>query len=100
LRRKIPIRRLAELLATRPAQIFGLFPRKGAIMPGADADLVVWDPRPRSTVRASALHDGVGQTPYEGHRVRGAVRSVFSRGRMLVSNGEIVGSASAGRSLR
>ncbi len=99
LRRKIPITRLAELLATRPAQIFGLFPRKGAIMPGADADLVVWDPRPRSRVRASALHDDVGQTPYEGHPVRGAVRSVFSRGRMLASNGEMVGSASAGRSL-
>jgi dihydropyrimidinase len=99
LRRKIPITRLAELLATRPAQIFGLFPRKGAIMPGADADLVVWDPRPRSTVRASALHDDVGQTPYEGHHVGGAVRAVFSRGRMLASDGEMVGSASAGRSL-
>jgi dihydropyrimidinase len=99
LRRKIPITRLAELLATRPAQIFGLFPGKGAIIPGADADLVVWDPRPRSTVRASALHDDVGQTPYEGHHVRGAVRSVFSRGRMLASDGEMVGSASAGRSL-
>jgi dihydropyrimidinase len=100
LRRRIPITRLVELLATRPAQIFGLAPRKGAIMPGADADLVVWDPRPRSTVRASALHDGLGETPYEGRDVRGAVRFVVSRGRMLVSNGALVGPESAGRSLR
>jgi len=100
LRRKIPIKRLAELLATRSAQIFGLFPRKGAITPGADADIVVWDPRPRSTVTASGLHDGLEATPYEGRHVRGAVRFVFSHGRMLVSNGQLVGSASAGRSLR
>ncbi len=99
LRRRIPINRLAALLATRPAQIFGLFPRKGAIVPGADADIVVWDPRPRSTVKASALHDGLGRTPYAARNLRGAVRVVMLRGTMLVSDGELVGSPSAGRSL-
>ncbi len=100
LRRKIPINRLAEVLATRPAQIFGLYPRKGAIIPGSDADLVVWDPRPQSTVRASALHDGLGESPYAGRNVRGATRFVFLRGTMLVSNDELVGAPSAGRVLR
>ena len=99
LRRRIPINRLAELVATRPAQIFGLFPRKGAIIPGADADIIVWDPRPRSTVKAPTLHDGLGQTPYVGRELRGAVRVVVLRGRTLVSNGELIGSPSAGRSL-
>jgi len=99
LRRRIPINRLTEVIATRPAQIFGLFPRKGAIIPGADADLVVWDPRPRSTVKASALHDGFGQTPYTGRDLRGAVRAVLLRGTTLVSNGEPIGSPSVGRSL-
>jgi dihydropyrimidinase len=100
LRRKIPITRLAAVLGTRAAQIFGLFPRKGAVIPGGDADIVVWDPRPRSTVAASALHDGLGETPYEGTKVRGAVRCVLLRGRMLVSDGGWAGAPSAGRVLR
>jgi dihydropyrimidinase len=99
LRRGIPIQRLAELAATRPAQLFGLFPRKGAISPGADADLVVWDPRPEWRVKASALHDGLGDSPYGGMTVHGAIRFVFLRGRLLIANGEFVGSDSAGRYL-
>jgi len=96
LRRRIPIQRLAELAATRPAQLFGV-PRKGVIRPGADADLVVWDPRPEWRVKAAALHDGLGDTPYAGMRVRGAIRFVFLRGRLLIANGEFVGSDSLGR---
>ena len=99
LRRGLPIQRLAELAATRPAQVFGLFPRKGAIRPGADADLVVWDPRPEWKVKASALHDGVGDSPYSGMTVRGAVRHVVLRGSPLIANGRWVGSASPGRYL-
>jgi dihydropyrimidinase len=99
LRRGLSIQRLAELVATRPAQLLGLFPRKGAISPGADADLVVWDPRPEWKVRASALHDGVGDSPYSGMIVRGAIRSVFLRGALLVADGRWVGPASPGRYL-
>ena len=99
LRRGLPIQRIAELASTRPAQVFGLFPRKGAISPGAEADLVVWDPRPEWKVKASALHDGLGDSPYSGMTVRGAIRFVTLRGRLLVANGEFVGSASSGRFL-
>ncbi len=99
LRRGLPIQRIAELAATRPAQLFGLFPRKGAISPGADADLVVWDPRPEWRVNAEALHDGLDESPYSGMTVRGAIRFVFLRGRLLVANGKFVGSASRGRYL-
>jgi dihydropyrimidinase len=99
LRRGLPIQRLAELAATRPAQLLGLFPRKGAISPGADADLVVWDPRREWKVRASVLHDGVGDSPYSGMTVRGAIRYVLLRGTLLVADGRWVAPASPGRYL-
>lgn len=99
LRRGLSIQHIAELAATRPAQVFGLYPRKGSISPGADADLVVWDPRPEWKVKASALHDGLGESPYSGMAVRGAIRFVILRGRVLVANGKLVGSAS-GRYLK
>ena len=88
LRRKIPIRRLSELLSTRAAQIFKL-PNKGAIVPGNDADLVIWDPRSSWAVKASALHDGIGETPYEGLRARGTIQSVILRGRPLQPDGQL-----------
>jgi dihydropyrimidinase len=99
LRRGLPIQRLTQLAATRPAQLFGLYPRKGAISPGADADLVVWDPRPEWKVKASALHDGVGDSPYSGMTVRGAIRFVLLRGTVLVANGRWVAPAARGRYL-
>ncbi len=99
LRRRIPIQRIVELAASRPARLFGLFPRKGAITPGGDADLMVWDPRPQWRVKASALHDGLGATPYAGMAVRGVVRFVLLRGQVVVADGELVGSALRGRCL-
>ncbi len=98
-RRGVSIQRIAQLGATRPAQVFGLYPRKGAILPGADADLVVWDPRPQWEVKASALHDGVGVSPYSGATVQGAIRYVFLRGRLVVADGQLVGSSTSGRCL-
>jgi dihydropyrimidinase len=99
LRRGLPIERIAKVAATRPAQLFGLFPRKGVISPGADADLVVWDPRPEWTVRRSGLHDGTGDSPYLGMKVHGAIRFVLLRGRPIVASGKWVGTASRGRYL-
>jgi dihydropyrimidinase len=99
LRRGLPIERIAALAATGPAQLFGLYPRKGVISPGADADLVIWDPRPEWTVKRSGLHDGTGDSPYLGTRVRGAIRFVLLRGRMIVASGKFVGRASWGRYL-
>jgi dihydropyrimidinase len=99
LRRGLPIERIAQLASTRAAQLFGLFPRKGAITPGADADLVVWDPRHEWTVTLSRLHDGTGDSPYLGTKVRGAIRKVFLRGKLIVANEELVGRATRGRYL-
>lgn len=90
--------RLVELTSANPARIFGLA-SKGALAPGLDADVVVYDPRPERTIRAADLHDVAGYTPYEGMRVQGAVRDVFSRGRALVRDGVFVPAPGWGRRL-
>ena len=89
--RGVPLERLADLVSTGPARAFGLYPTKGAIVPGADADLVVWDPNHEWTVEPSSFHDGTGDTPYDGLRLRGRVRSVIRGGELLVAEGELVG---------
>ena len=74
---------MVELIATEPARRFGLA-RKGAIEAGRDADLVLFDPTARRTIRATDLHHTSDFTPYEGMEVAGAVRSVFVRGRAVI----------------
>jgi dihydropyrimidinase len=87
---RLTIERMVDLLATTPARLFG-FARKGAIEPRRDADLVLFDPAARRTIRAKDLHHTSDYTPYEGFEVAGAVRSVFVRGRAVVENGRFVG---------
>ncbi|HEY7207545.1 MAG TPA: amidohydrolase family protein [Gaiellaceae bacterium] len=86
-RRGIRPERLADLLAGGPARAFGLAQAKGAVVPGADADLVVWNPEPRWTIRSEELHDGLGDSPFAGLAVHGAIRDVFLRGREVGSAG-------------
>jgi dihydropyrimidinase len=82
--------RMVELLSTAPARIFGLYPRKGAIRLGSDADIVLFDPGERWIVSAGALHMRTDDSPYEGTRVRGRVRSVLLRGTIVLERGETV----------
>lgn len=92
---KISVNRFVELTSTSPAKIFGLFPKKGTIAPGTDADLVVFDPEREITLSAKTLHHRVDYTPYEGRRVKGAPDVVLSRGEVVVENG--VANLRAGR---
>lgn len=89
--------RLAELTSTNPARIFGLYPRKGALLPGSDADVVVFDPSPDATIKAANLHNIAGYTPYENRRVRGRVRYTLSRGLVVCKVGEFLGHRGWGR---
>jgi dihydropyrimidinase len=93
---RITIERMVDALATTPARLFGLR-RKGAIEPGRDADLVLFDPAPRRTIRADELHHTSDYTPYEGLAVDGAVRSVYVRGRAVIRDGAFVGQRGHGR---
>ena len=88
--------RMVDLVATTPARRFGLA-RKGAIEPGRDADLVLFDPEARRTIRQADLHHTSDYTPYEGVEVTGAVRSVFVRGRAVVRDGRATDDRGWGR---
>lgn len=95
-RGRMPVERLIDLLATTPARRFGLG-RKGAVEVGREADLVVFDPNARRTIRATELHHSSDYTPYEGLEVTGAVRDVFVRGRPVIRAGAFVGRRGDGR---
>ena len=83
--------------ATNPAKLFGLFPRKGTIAVGSDADIVVWDPKPERTISAQSHHMNVDNNIFEGMRVKGQPRHVFSRGQKIVDAGKFTGSPGAGK---
>ena len=99
-RNRISVNRFVELTSTSPAKIFGLFPKKGTIAPGSDADLVVFDPNRKITLSAKTLHHRVDYTPYEGRVVQGAADTVISRGEVIVENGTFVGRAGRGSFLK
>jgi dihydropyrimidinase len=94
---RISLNRWVELTSTNPARLFGCYPRKGAIAPGADADIVIWDPEARRTLTAPALHQRTDYTLYEGWEVVGVPRTVLSRGRVLVDGDAWKGEAGAGQ---
>jgi dihydropyrimidinase len=87
---------LVRMMAANPAQIYNLWPRKGALLPGSDADLVLFDPTYESMVSAEELHMVAGYSPYEGMRIKGRVLSTLRRGTFLVRDGTFVGEPSSG----
>ncbi|KXU88986.1 dihydropyrimidinase [Caballeronia megalochromosomata] len=93
---RISLHQFVELTSLAPAKLYGLYPRKGTIAVGADADIVVWDPEKRVTIANDALHHAVDYTPYEGIEVTGWPRHCFSRGELLVEDGRLL-NAKAGR---
>ncbi|HEV8402188.1 MAG TPA: dihydropyrimidinase [Candidatus Limnocylindrales bacterium] len=93
---RITLERMVDLLATAPARRFGLG-SKGALEVGRDADVVLFDPAARRTIRATDLHHTSDYTPYEGLAVTGAVRDVLVRGRSVIRDGRFVGTRGAGR---
>jgi dihydropyrimidinase len=97
---RISLNRFVELTSTSPAKIFGLFPRKGTIAPGSDADIVVFDPARTITLSVDTLHMNVDYNPYQGRQVTGATDTVLSRGRLVIENGKYVGRAGAGTFLK
>src|SRR5438094_1252490 len=93
---RISLNRFVELTSTSPAKIFGLFPRKGTIAPGSDADIVIFDPTKKTTLSSKTLHMKVDYNPYEGREATGAAETVLSRGSLVIENGKFVGRPGSG----
>jgi dihydropyrimidinase len=92
--------RWVEIASTAPAKLFGMYPRKGSITVGADADVVVYDPNRRHTISAKTHHMDVDYSVYEGREVQGGSDVVMSRGSVVVRNGEFTGKKGAGRFIK
>lgn len=94
---RISLEKFVEISSTNPAKLFGLAPKKGHIAPGADADIAIWDPNKKVTIRQEDLHHGINYTPYEGMEVTGYPVITMSRGEVLWQDGKFDAKAGRGR---
>jgi dihydropyrimidinase len=97
---RISLNRMVELLATNPAKLFGLYPRKGTIAVGSDADIVVFDPEQKVTISAKTQRSKTDYNLYEGTEVTGTPEIVLLRGQILVEGGELVAEPGVGQFVR
>ncbi len=97
---RISINRFVEITSTSAAKIFGLFPRKGTIAVGSDADIVIFDPKKKMTISAKNHHMNVDYNCYEGMEVVGVTDTVLSRGKLVIENGKYIGKAGDGQFLK
>lgn len=95
-KQRLSLNRLVDIAATAPAKLFGLFPRKGTIAVGADADLVLFDPKAKTKVSAASHHSRIDYSLFEGFELEGAIRKVFLRGEMIVEGDAWLGRAGMG----
>lgn len=93
---RISLNRWVELTSATPAKMFGLYPGKGTIAVGSDADIVIWDPEKEYTISAKTHHMAVDYSMFEGKKVKGNIDTVFSRGEMIIRNDKFLGKAGRG----
>lgn len=97
---RISLNRFVEITSTSAAKIFGLFPKKGTIAVGSDADIVIFDPNEEMTISAKTHHMNVDYSCYEGRRVKGVTKTVLSRGEVVIEEGKYVGKPGKGQFLK
>ena len=95
--KRFSLNRWVELTSTNPAKIFGMYPRKGAIAPGSDADIVIWDPKKEHIISAKTHHMRVDYSMFEGKKVKGDADLVISRGEVIVENKKFLSKAGRGK---
>lgn len=94
---RIRLATMVRALMENPAKIFGLYPQKGVLAVGSDADIIVLDPQKKWSIHAENLHSTAGWTPYEGMELSGKVETTVVRGKIVYQNGEIIGEKGYGR---
>ena len=94
------VNRFVEITSTTPARIFGMYPKKGVIAAGSDADIVIWDPEAEHVISAKTHHMRVDYSMFEGFRVKGNAKTVLSRGEVIVDKGSFLGKPGRGQYLR
>ncbi len=97
---RLSLEQFVTLTSTAAARRYGLYPRKGTLAPGSDADVVLFDPQREMTIRADSLHQNCDYTPYEGFQVRGWPRTVISRGQVIVREERFVAEPGRGNFLK
>src|SRR5207245_70483 len=97
---KLSLNRFVELVSTTPARLFGLYPRKGTLAAGSDADIVVWDPQASHVISAKTHQMRVDYSMFEGFTVKGNAKLVMSRGEVIVEDGQFHGRAGRGQFLK
>ena len=97
---RITLPQLVRLACTGPSRLYGLYPRKGVLQPGSDADVVILDPNGRRTLTQAALHSAADYTCYEGMELQGSIDLVLSHGEIVVKNNQFLGRKGAGRYLK
>ena len=97
---RISLNRFVELTSTAAAKMFGMFPKKGTIAVGSDADIVVFDPSGETLFGVEHEHMNVDYSSYQDWRVKGKVETVLSRGRVIIENGKHVGKAGNGEFIK
>jgi dihydropyrimidinase len=98
--RHLTLSRWVEVACTTPARMFGIYPQKGVIAPGSDADIVVYDPQATTEISVATHHMNLDYSAYEGTKVEGKVSTVLSRGRVVIDAGQYLGEKGHGRFLR
>jgi len=97
---RITLNEFVALTSTNHAKMYGLYPRKGSIAPGCDADIVLWDANRKETIRQELMHHGADYTPYEGIAVTGWPVATFLRGQLVMQEGKIIGAMGDGEFLK
>lgn len=100
LKKRITVNQMVGLLSTNPAKVFGLYPQKGTILPGSDADIVIMDPLWTQTISADSFHGNVDWSPFEGMELSGFARTTILRGKALVHEGRLLGGQERGKFLK
>jgi dihydropyrimidinase len=99
LKKRLSLSEFVALGSTNHARMYGLYPRKGTIAVGSDADVAIWNPEVEKRIDYSMMHDAVGYTPYEGHTYKGWPETVLSRGRIVVEGNQLKAERGSGQYL-